>query len=110
MKNATNRPMEPVAIWPNITIVVKAVLQKIPVLTKLQHIVSNNRVTVQKNVVISNIHMQIICDIPVLFEKRNCHSNFIHTSHVTRNNPFLSYLHIMSTNERTVYIKVLLPK
>ena len=31
-----------------------------------------------KNVVISNIQMQMTCDIPVLFRKWNSHANFIH--------------------------------
>ena len=33
--------------------------------------------------------MQMIYDIPVLFGKCRSHPNFIHTSHVTTNNPFL---------------------
>ena len=44
-----------------------------------------------KNVVISNIHMQMICNIPVLFGKLDSHANSIHRSHMTTNIPFQSY-------------------
>ena len=74
--------MGPVMIWPN-TIVVANVFQEIMSLTTLQHTGSCRRKNVQKNVVISNIQMQIICDISVLFGKWNFHGYFIHTLHVT---------------------------
>ena len=84
--------MSPVQIWPNIAIVINVVFQEILALTRLQHILSSNRIIVQKtDVVISMIQKQMICDIVVLFQKWNSHDNFIYTSHVTANNPFLSY-------------------
>ena len=43
------------------------------------------------NVVIGNTQMKMICGIPVLFGKWKSHSNFIYTSQVTTNNPFLSH-------------------
>ena len=63
-----------------------------------------------KNVVISNKQMQLICDIPVLHGKWNSQANFIHTSHVTSNNPFLSFWYCKSSNQRTVYILVSPPR
>ena len=69
-KQLKNRFMGPVLIWLNITIVVNVVFYEILVLIRLRHIVSHKRVTVQKkNGVISNIQMQMIYDIPVLFGK-----------------------------------------
>ena len=59
-----------------------------------------------EKIVISNIQMQMICDIAVLFGKWISLSNFIHTSHMTANNPFLGYWNFVSTNQRTVYIEV----
>ena len=55
-------------IWPNITTVVNVVFQVILVLTKILHMGSSNRVTAQKKQVISKEQMQMIYDIPVLFE------------------------------------------
>ena len=54
--------------WPNIIIVVN-VFKEILAVTRVRHIVISKRVIVQKNVLISNIQMQIICDIPILFGK-----------------------------------------
>ena len=57
-------------IWSNITAVVNVVFQEIVVLATVRHKVISKRVTVQKkNVIISNIQMQVICDIPVLSKK-----------------------------------------
>ena len=55
-----NRSMGPVLIWPNITIVVNVVFQEILALTILQHILSSKSINVQKNVVISNIQVQMM--------------------------------------------------
>ena len=76
--------MAPVLIWPNIAIVENVVFQEILALTKLQHTGSSKMVIVQKILEISNILMQMICDIPEMFEKWNSHANFIHTSHNNR--------------------------
>ena len=46
--------------------------------------------------------MQMICQIPVLLEKQNCHANFIHTSRISTNDPFLTCSHFVLTNQRTV--------
>ena len=46
----------------------------------------------EKTVVFSNIQMQMICDIPVLFGKWNSHANFDNTSHLATNNTLLKYL------------------
>ena len=43
-------PLGLVLIWPNITIVVNVVFQKILALTILHHMGSSKRITVQKNV------------------------------------------------------------
>ena len=52
------------------TTVVNAVSEEEFALTRLRHIVSSKRVTVnKKNEVISNIEIQMICDIPALFGK-----------------------------------------
>ena len=85
------RSTRPVLIWPNITIVVNTIFQEILPLIKLQHILRCKRKIAHKNVVTGNIQMQMICDIPVLFEKWNSHANFIHASHVTMNDIFLKY-------------------
>ena len=46
---------------------VKVVFQELLVFTRLRDIVSNKSITVNaKNVVISNIKIQMTCDIPVL--------------------------------------------
>ena len=104
--------MGPVLIWPNITIVVNVVFQEILALTRLWHIVSSKMITVQKkkNIVISNIYIQMICDIPVLFGKWNSQSSFWNTSHVPANHPFLSYWHFVPTNQRTVIIRLSPPR
>ena len=48
-------------------------------------------ISAENNIVIGNIQVQVTCDIPVLFRKLNPHANFLYTSHVTTNNPLLSY-------------------
>ena len=99
---------EPVLIWPNIAIVEDLIFQEIVILARLKHIVSSEMLKyADKNVVISNVQMQMISDIPVLFGKWNSHANFIHISHMATNNPFLTDLHFVSTNQRTAYIWVL---
>ena len=83
--------MGPVLIWPNITISVYVVFQEILALTRVRHMVSSERVTADTNVAISNILMQLICDIPALCGKWNSHAFFIHTSHLITNNPFVRF-------------------
>ena len=90
------RSLGPVLILPNITIVVKVVFQDKLAMTKYD-IVSYMRIIVQKNAVIANIQIQMICDIPVLSGKWNFHANYVHTPHMTTNNPFLNYWHFCQT-------------
>ena len=53
-------------------------------LTRLRHIGNYKRIIVQtKNPVISNIQMQMTCDISVFLGKWNSHANFRHRSHMT---------------------------
>ena len=79
-----NRFKGPVLTWPNVTLVLNIVFQDILALTKVRPIVSSKRVIVHKNVLITNIQMQLLCDIPVWFGKWNSHANFIHTPQITR--------------------------
>ena len=64
-----NRSLGPVLTLLIITIFVNAVFQDILALTRVTHIVSSRRVTTDRNVVISNIEMQMNCYIPVFFKK-----------------------------------------
>ena len=61
--------MEPLLIWPNITIGLNGVFVEILALTRLRHMVcSKVENCADKNVVISNIQTKIICDIPYCLE------------------------------------------
>ena len=87
-----NRSMEPMLIWPNIMTAVSE-FKDILALTRLQHIVCSKRVIVRKKyLVLNNIQMQMICDIPVLHGKGNSDANFIYISHKTTNNILLQLL------------------
>ena len=57
----------------------------------------------EETVVLTNIQMQMVCDMwhACIVWKKYLHGNSINKSHLTTNNPFLSY--ILSTNQRTVY-------
>ena len=45
------------------------VVQEILVLTRVKYIASSKRITADKNVVFSNIKIQMISNMPVFFEK-----------------------------------------
>ena len=64
IKNTSKRPM---LIWPNITIVVNILIQEMLALTSKAHMKQYEGGCAHKNEVISNIKMQTICDIHVLF-------------------------------------------
>ena len=61
--------MGPELIRRNIAIGVNVIFEDIFALTTVRHIVSSKSIFVHVNVVISNIQMQMICDITVLFGK-----------------------------------------
>ena len=66
--------MEPGLSGTNIKIGANAVFEEILPLTRVRNILSIKRIAVHTNAVISNIQMQIICDIPVLLRKLNSHA------------------------------------
>ena len=68
-----NRSLGSVLIWWHRIAILNVVFEKVFVLKRLRYIVRSERVTEHKNVVITNIQMQMICDIPVLFGKWNSH-------------------------------------
>ena len=74
----------------NITTVENAAFQVIMAL-KREHGKQYEGSVAYIHTVISNIQMQMICDRPVLYGKWNSVANFMHVSHMTINNPFLSY-------------------
>ena len=79
-----------VLIWPNIPIItmgVNVVFEVILASTKVRHRVKYRKVIVQTKIVTSNIQLQMICEISVLFEKWNSHAKFIQRSHMTNQNP-----------------------
>ena len=61
--------MGPVLIWYNIEKNCKCCISGDIGIEKLQHISIKESNSVDRNVVISNIHMQMIFDIPVSFGK-----------------------------------------
>ena len=52
-------------------------------MTRVQYTVSGKNNCADQNVVISNIQMQMICDIPVFFGQLNFNGNFNDRSHIT---------------------------
>ena len=60
MKNRSMRSH----IWPTMTMVVYVVFQETLPRSGVRHILSSKRVTADKNLVISNIQMQMICQCP----------------------------------------------
>ena len=85
-----NMSMGPVLIWVSITIVVNVPLQDIGIDKSNAHS-KKKEGNCRKNVVVSNIQIQMIYHIPLLLGKWNSHTSFIHILHMTTNKPFPSY-------------------
>ena len=76
--------MRPVPFWLNITKAVNVLFEVILALIRERHLVSSIRSScADKDVVISNMQLKIICDISVLFRKWNSCANSIDRLHMT---------------------------